>query len=38
MERLLLGRRSQPMLRPDQQSVVMYGEEFTADHPGVYRF
>lgn len=38
MERLLLGRRSQPMLRPDQSTVVLYGEEFTADHPGVYRF
>lgn len=38
MERLLLGRRSRPMLRPDQASVGMYGEEIAADHPSVYHY
>ncbi len=38
MERLLLGRRAQPMLRPDQDNVMLYGEEFTADHPAIYRY
>jgi len=38
MERLLLGRRSQPMLRPDQDNVTLYGEEFTADHATIYRY
>jgi SUKH-3 immunity protein len=38
MERLLLGRRAQPMLRPDQDRVTLYGEVFTADHPTIYRY
>lgn len=38
MERLLLGRRPQPMLRPGQDSVMLYGETFTADHPSIYRY
>jgi hypothetical protein len=38
MERLVLGRHSQPLLRPDQSSVRAYGEEITADHPSVYRY
>jgi hypothetical protein len=38
MERLLLGRRTQPMLRPDQSNVVCYGEVFTADDPRVYKY
>jgi hypothetical protein len=38
MERLLSGRRAQPMLRPDQDRVVLYGDEFTADHPAIYRY
>ena len=38
VEGLLLGRRARPMLRPDQESVTLYGVEFTADHPGLYRY
>jgi hypothetical protein len=38
IERLLLGRRSRPMLRPDQHVVQLYGEEFRADDPGVYKW
>jgi hypothetical protein len=38
MERLLLGRRSRPMLRPDQANVVLYGEAFTAADPRVYKY
>jgi SUKH-3 immunity protein of toxin-antitoxin system len=37
-ERLLRGRRSQPMLRPDQADVVLYGEVFTADDTRVYKY
>jgi hypothetical protein len=37
-ERSLFGRRVQPMLRPDQPSVVLYGVRFTADSPSVYRY
>ena len=37
-ERLLLGRRSQPMLRPDQADVVWYGEVFAADDPRIYKY
>jgi hypothetical protein len=36
MEQLLLGRRARPMLRPDQETVDLYGETFTANHPSVY--
>ena len=38
MERLLLGRRPRPMLRPDQPTVTMYGEEIAAGHPSVYSY
>lgn len=38
MERLLLGRRTQPMVRPDQANVVWYGEVCTADDPRVYKY
>lgn len=38
MERLLLGRRSRPMLRPDQETITLYGETFTADDPAVYKY
>jgi hypothetical protein len=38
VERSLLGRRVSPLLRPDQQSVSLYGNTFTADSPGVYRY
>jgi hypothetical protein len=36
-ERAMLGRRSRPLLRPDQMSVTLYGTRFTADSPEVYR-
>jgi hypothetical protein len=36
VERALLGRRLMPLLRPDQKTVRLYGEEFRADSPGVY--
>jgi len=38
VERELLGRRCKPMLRPDQSSVVMWGEVFTSDDPRVYTY
>jgi hypothetical protein len=38
MERLLSGRRTRPMLRPDQDRVMLYGDLFTADHPAIYRY
>jgi hypothetical protein len=38
VERLLLGRRARPLLRSDQESVTLYGEEFTAEHPEVYHY
>jgi hypothetical protein len=37
-ERALLGRRARPLLRPDQASVRLYGNVFTADNPEVYRY
>lgn len=38
MRRLLCGIRCRPMLRPDQQSVTVYGDEFTADSPEVFDY
>ncbi|MBQ4789814.1 SUKH-3 domain-containing protein [Pectobacterium versatile] len=38
VERILLGRKGQPMLQPDQPSISMYGETITADHPSVHRY
>lgn len=37
-ERLMLGRRSRPMLRPDQPSVDLYGITYTADSVELYRY
>lgn len=37
VERLLLGRKGQPMLRPGQASVSMHGETFKPGHPGLHR-
>jgi hypothetical protein len=34
----MLGRRSRPLLRPEQQSVTLYGIRFAADSPVVYRY
>jgi SUKH-3 immunity protein len=38
IERLLLGRRCRPMLRPDQQHVSLYGETISAGDPRVYEY
>jgi hypothetical protein len=38
MERLLLGLRCRPVLRPDQKEVTVYGEIVTADDLRVYRY
>jgi len=38
VERSLLGRRARPLLRPDQDAVRLYGDEFRADSPGVYHY
>ena len=38
VERELLGWRCKPMLRPDQSSIVMWGEVFTSDDPTVYSY
>jgi len=38
VERILLGRKGQPMLRPNQLSVSMYGETITESHPSIYKY
>jgi hypothetical protein len=38
VERILRGRRSRPILRPDQESVDLYGITYTAEHPDVYNY
>ncbi|WP_431309614.1 SUKH-3 domain-containing protein [Bradyrhizobium iriomotense] len=38
IERLLLGRRARPMLRPDEDEVVLYGETFSRGHPSVFAY
>ena len=38
IERLLLGRCSRPMLRPEQRTVWHYGEEISADDLRVYKY
>lgn len=38
MRALLRGIRSRPMLRPDQRSVTLYGDEFTSDSAEVYEY
>jgi hypothetical protein len=38
MERILLGRRARPMLRPDQDRVMLYGKVCTSDDPTIYRY
>ncbi len=37
-ERCLLGRRSRPLLRPDQASVWLYGIPYTPDSPETYQY
>lgn len=36
VERVLLGRKSKAMLRPDQGSISLYGERITDEHPNAY--
>ncbi len=36
VERILLGRKSKAMLRPDQVSVSLYGERITDEHHSAY--
>ena len=38
MERILLGYRCRPMLRPGQQTITFYGENIVSDDPRVYRY
>lgn len=38
IQRHLFGRRSRPLLRPDQASVTLYGIRFTADSSEVYSY
>ena len=38
IERRLLGRRSRPMLRPDQNVVRWYGEEICGQDPRIYHW
>lgn len=38
IERVLLGRRARPLIHPEQQSVTLYGDRYTRDHPDVYDF
>ena len=38
VERLLLGRKARPMLRPDQHQVELYGETFTRGHPAIFEY
>lgn len=35
-ESVLVGRRSRPMLRPDQQEIDLYGETFARGHPAIF--
>jgi hypothetical protein len=37
-ERLLLGQRSRPMLRPEQNSVLLYGKTFPRGHPEIHDY
>jgi hypothetical protein len=36
LERILLGKRAKPLLRPDQTEVHLYGMSYTKVHPDVY--
>jgi hypothetical protein len=36
IERNLLGKRSRPMLRPDQSQVTLYGQTFVRGDPGLF--
>jgi hypothetical protein len=38
VERLLLGRRLRPMLRPEQSEIYIYGERIVSDDPRIYHY
>ncbi len=38
LHNLLIDARAKPMLRPDQRSVRLYGQEFTRNSPEVFRY
>lgn len=38
LEHMLTGIRAKPMLRPDQQSVSLYGVEFAVGDSALYRY
>lgn len=38
LQRLLLGQRCRPLIHPDQESVMMYGDVYTRENPEVYDF
>jgi hypothetical protein len=38
LTRLLLGRKSRPMLRPDQHQVDLHGETFVRGHPAIFDY
>jgi len=38
MRGLLLGRRSRPMLRPDQETVTLYGIDYDVNSPELYKY
>jgi len=38
VERILLGRKARPMLRPNQHQVDLYGETFTRGHPAIFEY
>lgn len=38
MHRAMFGIRSRPMLRPDQESVMLYGIHYNAESPELYKY
>ena len=38
VERLLIGRKARPMLRPGQDRVSLYGETFAQGHPAIFDY
>lgn len=38
MEGLLRGRRARPLIHPDEESVTLYGDRYTREHPDIYDF
>lgn len=38
LERLLIGRKTRPMLRPDQHEIDLYGEAFPRGHAAIFAY